>query len=79
MSNSMDLNKIFMVMALILGIGSLVDLGYTLVTLSFELHEIIRCSINILISIVLFKYFKKRFNAQNELKQHDSTEESKAN
>lgn len=53
-------------MALILGIGSLADLLYSLVNQSFALHELIRCSINMLVALLLFKYFNKKHQLKEQ-------------
>ena len=60
MSNSMPLEKIFIVMAIILGLGSTVDLAYALVSADVELVEFLRCVLNIIIAVFLYRYFKKR-------------------
>ncbi len=60
MSNSMALEKIFIIIAMILGIGSAVDLAYSLVSLNFELSEILRCVLNIFIAAFLYLYFNKK-------------------
>jgi hypothetical protein len=61
MSNSMSLEKIFMILAVILGLGSTVDLIYNLVTLNFQLAEILRCSFNIVIALLLYLYANKKY------------------
>ena len=66
MSNSMSLEKIFIIMAIILGFGSAVDLVYSLATLNFELGEILRCILNILIAGFLYVYFNKKLKAKVE-------------
>lgn len=60
MSNSMSLEKIFIVLAIILGLGSAIDCVYLLITLDFRLNELLRCTINMIIAAFLFRYFNKR-------------------
>lgn len=60
MSNSMPLEKIFIILAIIFGVGSAVDLLYSLSTLTIQLDELLRCSVNIIISIFIYRYFLKR-------------------
>jgi hypothetical protein len=60
MSNSMSLEKIFMILAVILGLGSTVDLIYNLVTLNLQLAEILRCSFNIVIALLIYLYANKK-------------------
>jgi hypothetical protein len=57
----MSLEKIFMILAVILGLGSTVDLIYNLVTLNFQLAEILRCSFNIVIALLLYLYANKKY------------------
>lgn len=67
MSNSMALEKIFIIIAIILGVGSAVDLVYSLASLHFELSEILRCVLNILIAVFLYAYFNKKRKAKLEV------------
>ncbi len=67
MSNSMALEKIFIIIAIILGVGSAVDLVYSLASLQFELSEILRCVLNILIAVFLYAYFNKKRKAMLEV------------
>ena len=67
MSNSMSLEKIFIIIAIILGVGSSVDLVYSLVTLNFAVDEILRCVLNISIAGFLYRYFTKKHQAKIEL------------
>lgn len=60
MLGNMSIERIFIVIALIFGIGSVIDLTYALVTLNFELAEILRCVLNIVISGLVFWYFNKK-------------------
>lgn len=60
MSNSMALEKIFMILALILGLGSAVDLIYNLVTLNYQQTEILRCGFNIVIAVLVYFYANKK-------------------
>ena len=64
MSNSMSVEKIFIILAIILGLGSVVDLIYSLVTVNFQMNEILRCLLNITISGFLFVYFNKKHKAK---------------
>ncbi|WP_155866818.1 MULTISPECIES: hypothetical protein [Colwelliaceae] len=66
MSNSMSLEKIFMILAIILGLGSTIDLLYSLVTLNFQLAEILRCIFNIVIAVFLYIYASKKYKAKLE-------------
>jgi len=66
MSNSMSLEKIFIIMAIILGFGSAIDLLYSLTTASFQLNEILRCILNIIIAGFLYFYFKKKQQAKDD-------------
>ena len=66
MSNSMSVEKIFIVLAIILGLGSTIDLIYSFVTLNLQLNEILRCLINIAIAGFLFAYFNKKHKAKIE-------------
>lgn len=67
MSNSMSLEKIFIVMAIILGLGSTVDLAYALVSADVELVEFLRCVLNIIIAVFLYRYFKNKHQAKMAL------------
>ena len=67
MSNSMPLEKIFIVMAIILGLGSTVDLAYALVSADVELVEFLRCVLNIIIAVFLYRYFKNKDQAKMTL------------
>lgn len=60
MSNSMSVAKIFIIIAIIFGLGSTIDLIYSLVTLNFELTEIFRCLTNMIISLLLYLFFIKK-------------------
>lgn len=60
MSNSMSLEKIFLIIAIILGFGSIIDLIYALATLQLQLAEFLRCIFNIGIAGCLYQYFKKK-------------------
>ena len=60
MSNSMALEKIFMILAIILGMGSAIDLLYDLATSNFQWAEILRCSVNVVIAVFLYFYAKKK-------------------
>ena len=60
MSNSMALEKIFMILAIILGVGSTIDLIYDLSTSNFQWAEILRCSVNIVIAYLLYLYANKK-------------------
>ncbi|MEH6596743.1 MAG: hypothetical protein V7736_14485 [Colwellia polaris] len=60
MSNSMALEKIFMILAIILGVGSAIDLIYDLSTSNFQWAEILRCSVNIVIACLLYLYANKK-------------------
>ena len=60
MSNSMALEKIFMILAIILGVGSAIDLIYDLSTSNFQWAEILRCSVNIVIAYLLYLYANKK-------------------
>ncbi|WP_085297503.1 hypothetical protein [Cognaticolwellia mytili] len=63
----MALEKIFIIIAIILGVGSAVDLVYSLASLQFELSEILRCVLNILIAVFLYAYFNKKRKAMLEV------------
>lgn len=67
MSNSMALEKIFIILALILGFGSAVDLIYAFVSKSAQLAEILRCSFNVFLAGFLYLYFNKRRKAKANL------------
>lgn len=56
----MSLEKIFIVLAIILGLGSVIDEIYLLATLDFRLNELLRCSLNIIIALFVFRYFNKK-------------------
>lgn len=56
----MSLEKIFIVLAIILGLGSVIDGIYLLATLDFRLNELLRCSLNIIIALFVFRYFNKK-------------------
>jgi hypothetical protein len=62
----MSLEKIFIIMAIILGFGSAIDLIYSLVTTTIELTEILRCIFNIVIAGFLYLYFNKKHKAKLE-------------
>ncbi|MBA6391336.1 hypothetical protein H4J38_11195 [Colwellia sp. BRX10-3] len=66
MSNSMSLEKIFMVLAVILGLGSAIDLIYSLVNQNFQLAEISRCILNIIIAVFLYVYASRKYKAKLE-------------
>ena len=66
MSNSMSLEKIFIIIAIILGVGSAVDLVNSLASLTFEISEILRCVLNIVIAVFLYLYFNKKRKAKLE-------------
>ncbi|UUO25040.1 hypothetical protein FGD67_18860 [Colwellia sp. M166] len=67
MSNSMPLEKIFIIMAIILGLGSAVDLAYSIISLDFAFAELLRCLLNIIIAVFLYRYFKKKQQAKISL------------
>lgn len=69
MSNSMALEKIFMVLAIILGIGSVIDCVYLLATLDDRPNEYIRCLVNIVIAIFVYRYFHKKAKEKAALAQ----------
>jgi hypothetical protein len=56
----MALEKIFMILAIILGVGSTIDLIYDLSTSNFQWAEILRCSVNIVIAYLLYLYANKK-------------------
>lgn len=56
----MSVAKIFIIIAIIFGLGSTIDLIYSLVTLNFELTEIFRCLTNMIISLLLYLFFIKK-------------------
>jgi phosphate/sulfate permease len=60
MSNSMSLEKIFIIIAIILGFGSAVDLIYALADANIQLAEVLRCILNIVIAGFLYLYFNKK-------------------
>ena len=60
----MALEKIFIIMALILGIGSSVDLAFALISSPMEMSEILRCALNIVIAVFLYLYFNKKRKAK---------------
>ncbi|AZQ84538.1 hypothetical protein EKO29_11230 [Colwellia sp. Arc7-635] len=64
MSNSMSLEKIFIILAIILGCASGIDLIYSLATVNFQMAEILRCIFNMLIAGLLFVYFNKKRKAK---------------
>ena len=64
MSNSMSLEKIFIILAIILGFGSAIDLLYSVATLNVSGAETLRCLANILLAGVLYLYFSKRYKAK---------------
>lgn len=66
MSNSMSLEKIFIILAIILGFGSAIDLIYALASLNFQLDEILRCLFNIVIAGLLYGYFNSKLKAKVE-------------
>lgn len=59
----MSLEKIFMILAIILGLGSVIDLLYSIVTLDFQLAEISRCLFNIIIAFSLYLFARKKHKA----------------
>lgn len=69
MSNSMSLEKIFIILAIILGLGSIIDLLYSLATFNFALAEILRCLFNIAIAVGLYLYASKKHKANLELSE----------
>jgi len=66
MSNSMALEKIFIIIAIILGVGSTIDLIYSLATTNVQLAEILRCTLNIFIAGFLYAYFNKKLKAKEQ-------------
>lgn len=66
MSNSMSLEKIFVILAIILGFGSAIDLIYSLASLNFQLDEMLRCLFNIVIAGLLYVYFNRKIKAKVE-------------
>jgi phosphate/sulfate permease len=66
MSNSMSLEKIFIIIAIILGVGSAVDLIYALASENIQLAEVLRCILNIFIAGFLYLYFNKKHKAKVE-------------
>ncbi|MFT5635733.1 MAG: hypothetical protein ACI89T_001187 [Cognaticolwellia sp.] len=62
----MSLEKIFMVLAVILGLGSAIDLIYSLVNQNFQLAEILRCILNIIIAVFLYVYASRKYKAKIE-------------
>jgi hypothetical protein len=60
----MSLEKIFIIIAIILGFGSTVDLIYALVSKNIQLVEILRCILNIVIAGFLYLYFNKKHQAK---------------
>lgn len=67
MSNSMALEKIFMILAIILGMGSAIDLIYDLATSNFQWAEMLRCSVNIIIACLLYIYANKKYQEKLKL------------
>lgn len=63
MSNSMSVEKIFIVLAVIIGLGSIADLAYSLFLQRYMLEEVIRCGINLVLAIGLYCYFNKKHQA----------------
>ena len=70
MSNSMSIEKIFIILAIILGVGSAVDLIYSLATMGVQLDEILRCSLNIVIAAFIYQYFNKKLIKRNCHENH---------
>ncbi len=64
MSNSMSLEKIFIIMSIILGLGSIIDLVYSVATLNITVDESLRCIANIFIAGLLYLYFNKKLKAK---------------
>lgn len=62
----MSLEKIFIILAIILGFGSAIDLVYSLASLSFHLDELLRCIFNIVIAGLLYVYFNRKRKAKVE-------------
>lgn len=67
----MSLEKIFMVLAIILGLGSIIDLLYLLITTNvqlaqYDVKELLRCSLNTFIAAFLYLYARKRYLAKLE-------------
>jgi len=62
----MSLEKIFIILAIILGFGSAIDLIYSLITSNFQLNELLRCVFNIVIAGFLYVYFSKKLKAKVE-------------
>lgn len=75
MSNSMSVEKIFIILAIIIGLGSSIDLAYILITQSITSAELTRCVINITLAIMLYRYFIKKHRAtlaRNKLLSEES-------
>lgn len=64
MSNSMSLEKIFIILAIILGCASTIDLIYSLATGNYQTAEILRCLFNMVIASFLFIHFNKKRKAK---------------
>lgn len=64
MSNSMSLEKIFIILSIILGLGSTIDLIYSVATLNVSVEETLRCIANMFLAGVLYLYFSKKHKAQ---------------
>lgn len=62
----MSLEKIFIIIAIILGFGSTVDLIYALTSTEIQLTELLRCVLNIVIAGFLYFYFNKKHQAKVE-------------
>jgi hypothetical protein len=56
----MSLEKIFIIMAMILGLSSTIDLIYAVINLSFVPAELLRSVLNIIVAVFLYRYFKKK-------------------
>lgn len=67
MSNSMALEKIFIIMAIILGFGSAIDLVYSVAVSNLNLSEFLRCVLNIIIAGALYIYFNKKHKAKQSV------------
>ena len=65
----MPLEKVFIILAIIFGGGSIIDLLYSLFTMNIQAVEILRCSVNIIISLFIYRYFLQKYRIkQNENK-----------
>ena len=62
----MSLEKIFIIIAIILGFGSAADLIFALAESKIQLAEFLRCILNIVIAGFLYLYFNKKHKAKVE-------------